>query len=168
MNWPIISIERFRFHIAVLIKTFPAFFLSAAPALEIKPAQLRQSGEILLKYAISQPGSSARLPAWAHARARPHHFKEQRLSVGQSAVTRRALQAAPLHRFDSVIPHTAWRGPLNFYLLIKITKLSPLSAQVTIKVDINCQWQRWGGWGWGGLGDIASLPQKFPSLRRIF
>lgn len=57
------------------------------------------------------------------ARACQRHFKEQRLSVGQSAVTRHTLQAAPLHRFDSVIPHTAWRGPLNFYLLIKITKL---------------------------------------------
>lgn len=59
--------------------------------------------------------------AWARASQR--HFKEQCLSVVQSAVTRHTLQAAPLHRFDSVIPHTAWRGPLNFYLLIKITKL---------------------------------------------
>lgn len=59
--------------------------------------------------------------AWARASLR--HFKEQCLSVVQSAVTRHTLQAAPLHRFDSVIPHTAWRGPLNFYLLIKITKL---------------------------------------------
>lgn len=59
--------------------------------------------------------------AWVRASQR--HFKEQCLSVVQSAVTRHTLQAAPLHRFDSVIPHTAWRGPLNFYLLIKITKL---------------------------------------------
>lgn len=89
---------------------------------------------MVLKYAIFQSPTRVqasspqmcvctRVCAPASECACQRHFKEQCLSVGQSAVTRHTLQAAPLHRFDSVIPHTAWRGPLNFYLLIKITKL---------------------------------------------
>lgn len=106
--------------------------LSAGEALKIRPAQTCQRSEIVLKYAIfqspicvqaSSPPVCVCMCVCARARACQRHFKEQCLSVGQSAVTRHTLQAAPLHRFDSVIPHTAWRGPLNFYLLIKITKL---------------------------------------------
>lgn len=108
----------------------PQPFLSAGKALKIRAGQTCQRSEMVLKYAIFQSPicvqtSSPRVCVCVPARecACQRHFKEQCLSVGQSAVTRRTLQAAPLHRFDSVIPHTAWRGPLNFYLLIKITKL---------------------------------------------
>lgn len=73
---------------------------------------------------VSIPSACA-LPPCYGARACQRHIKERRLYLSANLLRRHAhSQALSASSFlDSVIPHTAWRDPLNFYLLIKITKL---------------------------------------------